>query len=47
MSGFCMGSNPCETLAFVLKNRIEERDLELLKNYQQRFGMLDKLCDII
>ena len=36
-----------KTLEFVVKNRIEERDLELLKNYQERFGLLDKLCDVI
>ena len=36
-----------KTLEFVIKNRIEERDLELLKKYEQRFGLLDKLRDII
>ena len=36
-----------KTLEFVVKNRIEERDFELLKNYQERFGLLDKLRDII
>ena len=36
-----------KTLAFVVKNRIEERDFELLKNYQARFGLLDKFRDII
>ena len=36
-----------KTLEFLIKNRIEERDLELLKNYEQRFGLLDKLRDII
>ena len=36
-----------QTLAFVVGNSIERRDLELLKEYQQRFGMLDKLRDII
>ena len=36
-----------KTVEFVIKNRIEERDLELLKEYEQRFGMLDKLRDII
>ena len=36
-----------QTLAFVVGNSIERRDFELLKNYEQRFGMLDKLRDII
>ena len=36
-----------QTLAFVVGNSIERRDFELLKNYEQRFGMLDKLRDVI
>ena len=36
-----------KTLECVVKNRIEERDLELLKEYQEKFGLLDKLRDII
>ena len=36
-----------KTLAFVVGNSIERRDFELLKNYQEKFGMLDKLRDII
>ena len=36
-----------KTLEFVVKNRIDERDFELLNKYQQRFGMLDKLRDVI
>ena len=36
-----------KTVEFVVKNRIEERDLELLKEYQEKFGLLDKLRDII
>ena len=36
-----------KTLAFVVGNSIERRDFDLLKNYQQKFGLLDKLRDII
>ena len=36
-----------QTLAFAVGNSIERRDFELLKNYEQRFGMLDKLRNII
>ena len=36
-----------QTLAFVIKNRIEERDLELLKEYMAKFGLMDKLRDVI
>ena len=36
-----------QTLAFVVGNSIERRDFELLKEYQEKFGMLDKLRDII
>ena len=36
-----------KTLEFVVKNRIEERDLELLKEYMAKFGLIDKLRDLI
>ena len=36
-----------KTLEFVVKNRIEERDLELLKEYMAKFGLIDKLRDVI
>ena len=36
-----------QTLAFVVGNSIERRDFELLKNYEQRFGLMDKLRDVI
>ena len=36
-----------KTLEFVVKNTIEEKDLELLKKYQEKFGLMDKLRDII
>ena len=36
-----------KTLEFVVGNSIERRDLELLKEYQEKFGLLDKLRDII
>ena len=36
-----------QTLAFVVGKSIERRDFELLKEYIAKFGMLDKLRDII
>ena len=36
-----------KTLEFVVGNSIERRDLKLLKEYQEKFGLLDKLRDII
>ena len=36
-----------KTLAFVVGNSIERRDFELLKNYIAKFGLMDKLRDII
>ena len=36
-----------KTLSFVVGNSIERRDLKLLKEYQEKFGLLDKLRDII
>ena len=36
-----------KTLEFVVGNSIERRDLELLKEYKEIFGLLDKLRDVI
>ena len=36
-----------KTLEFVVGNSIERRDHKLLKEYQEKFGLLDKLHDII
>ena len=36
-----------KTLEFVVNNSIEERDFELLKNYQKSLGLIDKLRNII
>ena len=36
-----------KTLEFVVKNTIEEKDLELLKKYQEKIGLMDELCDTI
>ena len=34
-------------LEFVVENTIEEKDPELLKKYQEKFGLMDELRDII
>ena len=36
-----------KTLAFVVGKSIERRDFELLKEYMTKFGLMDKLRDII
>ena len=36
-----------KTLEFVVGNSIERRDFELLKNYMVKFGLMDKLRDVI
>ena len=36
-----------QTLAFVVGKSIERRDFELLKEYMTKFGLMDKLRDVI
>ena len=36
-----------KTLEFVVNSSIEKRDLESLKNYISKFGLMDKLRDVV